>query len=82
MRLSVQQTAGDFVCFRDAAGAPSLGVAGAAGSREEAVEGPSATKEGAVWGIPVYNFCAAVDDWLMGVTAVVRGEEHIPNTVA
>ncbi|KAL8449174.1 hypothetical protein Emag_003694 [Eimeria magna] len=34
------------------------------------------------FGTPVYNFCAAVDDWLMGVTAVVRGEEHIPNTVA
>lgn len=35
----------------------------------------------ALWGVPVYNFCAAVDDWLMGVTAVVRGEEHINNSL-
>ncbi len=29
---------------------------------------------------PVYNFAAAVDDALMGVTHVVRGADHIPNT--
>jgi glutamyl-tRNA synthetase len=32
-------------------------------------------------GIPVYNFCVAVDDALMGVTTVVRAEEHLTNTV-
>jgi glutamyl-tRNA synthetase len=29
----------------------------------------------------VYNFCVAVDDALMGVTTVVRAEEHLTNTV-
>lgn len=29
---------------------------------------------------PVYNFAAAVDDALMGITHVVRGADHIPNT--
>lgn len=32
-------------------------------------------------GIPVYNFCVAVDDALMGVTTVVRAEEHLTNTL-
>jgi glutamyl-tRNA synthetase len=31
--------------------------------------------------IPVYNFCVAVDDALMGITTVVRAEEHLTNTV-
>lgn len=31
--------------------------------------------------VPVYNFCVAVDDALMGVTTVVRAEEHLTNTV-
>lgn len=31
-------------------------------------------------GIPVYNFAAAVDDYLMQITHVIRGEEHISNT--
>ncbi len=29
---------------------------------------------------PVYNFAAVVDDALMGITHVVRGADHIPNT--
>jgi len=29
---------------------------------------------------PVYNFAAAVDDALMGITHVIRGADHIPNT--
>ncbi len=29
---------------------------------------------------PVYNFAAVVDDALMGITDVVRGADHIPNT--
>lgn len=32
-------------------------------------------------GLPVYNFCVAVDDALMGVTHVLRAEEHLPNTL-
>eukprot|EP01024_Parvocaulis_polyphysoides_P019453 TRINITY_DN18838_c0_g1_i6.p1 TRINITY_DN18838_c0_g1~~TRINITY_DN18838_c0_g1_i6.p1 ORF type:complete len:555 (-),score=101.55 TRINITY_DN18838_c0_g1_i6:275-1915(-) len=32
-------------------------------------------------GLPVYNFCVAVDDALMGITDVVRAEEHLPNTL-
>jgi nondiscriminating glutamyl-tRNA synthetase len=31
-------------------------------------------------GHPAYNFAVVVDDGLMGVTTVVRGEDHIPNT--
>lgn len=32
-------------------------------------------------GVPVYNFCVSVDDALMGITTVVRAEEHLTNTV-
>jgi glutamyl-tRNA synthetase len=32
-------------------------------------------------GVPVYNFCVAVDDALMAVTTVVRAEEHLTNTL-
>ena len=32
-------------------------------------------------GVPVYNFCVAVDDASMGVCTVVRAEEHLTNTV-
>lgn len=32
-------------------------------------------------GVPVYNFCVAVDDAAMGITTVVRAEEHLTNTV-
>lgn len=32
-------------------------------------------------GVPVYNFCVSVDDAAMGVTTVVRAEEHLTNTV-
>jgi glutamyl-tRNA synthetase len=32
-------------------------------------------------GLPVYNFCAAVDDCLMGISHVLRAEEHLPNTL-
>lgn len=31
--------------------------------------------------VPVYNFCVAVDDASMGITTVVRAEEHLTNTV-
>lgn len=31
-------------------------------------------------GMPTYNFAASVDDTLMEITHVIRGEDHIPNT--
>jgi len=31
-------------------------------------------------GSPTYNFCVVIDDWDMGITNVVRGEDHINNT--
>lgn len=31
-------------------------------------------------GMPTYNFAVAIDDHLMGITHVLRGEEHISNT--
>ncbi|UOF93769.1 MAG: glutamate--tRNA ligase [Bordetella sp.] len=30
--------------------------------------------------MPTYNFCAAIDDWEMGITHVLRGDDHINNT--
>ncbi len=32
-------------------------------------------------GMPVYNFCCAVDDHMMKITHVFRAEEHLPNTL-
>lgn len=32
-------------------------------------------------GLPVYNFCCVVDDSLMEITHVIRGEDHLNNTV-
>lgn len=32
-------------------------------------------------GSPLYNLCAAVDDDAMGITHVVRGDEHVSNTL-
>ncbi|PXF44068.1 Glutamate--tRNA ligase, chloroplastic/mitochondrial [Gracilariopsis chorda] len=32
-------------------------------------------------GVPVYNFCVAVDDALMGISTVIRAEEHLTNTL-
>lgn len=31
-------------------------------------------------GIPAYNFSVVLDDHLMGITTVIRGEDHLPNT--
>lgn len=31
-------------------------------------------------GIPVYNFAVVIDDYLMKITHVIRGEEHLSNT--
>jgi glutamyl-tRNA synthetase len=32
-------------------------------------------------GLPVYNYCCVVDDHLMDITHVIRGEDHLNNTV-
>ncbi len=32
-------------------------------------------------GMPVYNFCCAIDDHLMQISHVLRAEEHLPNTL-
>jgi glutamyl-tRNA synthetase len=32
-------------------------------------------------GLPVYNFCCAIDDMLMEITHVIRGEDHLSNTL-
>jgi len=31
-------------------------------------------------GSPAYNFCCVVDDALMGITHIIRGDDHIANT--
>lgn len=31
-------------------------------------------------GVPTYNFAVAVDDARMGITHVIRGDDHLPNT--
>jgi glutamyl-tRNA synthetase len=31
-------------------------------------------------GVPTYNFAVVVDDLSMGITQIIRGEDHIPNT--
>jgi glutamyl-tRNA synthetase len=32
-------------------------------------------------GMPVYNFCCVIDDWLMEISHVIRGEDHLNNTL-
>lgn len=32
-------------------------------------------------GMPVYNFCCAIDDYMMKISHVLRAEEHLPNTL-
>ncbi len=31
-------------------------------------------------GLPTYNFACVIDDWLMGITHVLRADEHLSNT--
>ncbi len=31
-------------------------------------------------GVPTYNFCVVVDDFDMGITHVIRGDDHVNNT--
>lgn len=32
-------------------------------------------------GLPTYNYCCVIDDMLMDITHVIRGEDHLNNTV-
>lgn len=32
-------------------------------------------------GLPTYNYCCVIDDWLMDISHVIRGEDHLNNTV-
>ncbi len=32
-------------------------------------------------GLPVYNYCCVIDDWLMKISHVIRAEEHLANTL-
>ncbi|RLA62204.1 MAG: glutamate--tRNA ligase [Epsilonproteobacteria bacterium] len=32
-------------------------------------------------GMPTYNYCCTVDDWLMKITHVIRAEDHLNNTL-
>lgn len=48
----------------------------------EAVSDPILVRSGrdVAPGMPVYNFVVAVDDALMGITHIIRGDDHISNT--
>ena len=48
----------------------------------EAVSDPVLVRSasGASAGIPVYNYVVTIDDALMGITHVIRGDDHISNT--
>ena len=58
-------------------------------SFDDAVRGRITFKEGTIGdfailrsnGLPTYNFAVVVDDWDMGITHVIRGDDHIPNTL-
>jgi glutamyl-tRNA synthetase/nondiscriminating glutamyl-tRNA synthetase len=48
----------------------------------EAVSDPILIRSGTETGpgVPVYNFVCSVDDALMGISHVIRGDEHVANT--
>jgi len=56
---------------------------------EDLVKGTVVFSEGSVGdfallrsnGVPTYNFACVVDDMLMKITHVIRGDDHLPNTV-
>lgn len=56
---------------------------------EDLVKGTVVFSEGSVGdfailrsnGVPTYNFACVVDDMLMQITHVIRGDDHLPNTV-
>ncbi|RZA01562.1 MAG: glutamate--tRNA ligase [Proteobacteria bacterium] len=32
-------------------------------------------------GMPIYNFAVVIDDYYMGITHIIRGEDHLSNTI-
>lgn len=52
-------------------------VRGAVKFRAEDLSDPVVIRED---GNPLYHLCSVIDDWDMGVTHVVRGEDHVTNT--
>ena len=60
------------------AGLPGLPVGGEEAGHHVGVPGDEVLiKED---GSPAYNFCCVIDDALMEITCVIRGEDHISNT--
>ena len=41
---------------------------------------PAAEGSDSIVGTPTYNFCVVVDDMDMGITHVIRGDDHVNNT--
>ena len=41
---------------------------------------PAAADADGIVGTPTYNFCVVVDDMDMGITHVIRGDDHVNNT--
>lgn len=64
--------------------APESGVTGWDDLVKGRIEVPNSAQQDFVLirgnGIPLYNFGAVVDDMLMGVTLVARGDDHVVNT--
>lgn len=63
---------------------PSEGVTGWDDAIKGRIEFPSAELEDVVLvrsdGRPTYNFASPVEDWLDGITHVIRGDDHVSNT--
>ena len=63
---------------------PQEGVIGWDDAIKGRIEFPAAELEDMVIlrsdGRPVYNFASPVDDWVDGITHVIRGDDHVSNT--
>ena len=63
---------------------PKEGVVGWDDAIKGRIEFPAAELEDMVIlrsdGRPVYNFASPVDDWVDGITHVIRGDDHVSNT--
>ncbi len=63
---------------------PDDGVAGWDDAIKGRIEFPNAELEDLVLvrsdGRPTYNFASPLDDWLDGITHVIRGDDHVSNT--
>ena len=57
-------------------------VRGAVEVQPEAISDPILVRSGTETGpgVPVYNFVVTIDDALMGISHVIRGDDHIANT--